>query len=319
MYIRIPEDSGRVIDPAVRSQRSYETTLGQPRAANNPIRHFTCSADDRKKIENIVGKAVSEEELLKRMDAAVKRAVALTLKAVKALEQSPRSTGTKTLFREIFGTFPEFVPSWRTAGALWKDRGGLVALRLRRAAEILAGGHIHFYCWGCPGGDRAPETYEACNFPPGKYIIGLGKGFWENLKNPASAHNYMAMTLLHEALHVYFSSVVTIKHEGRYGNAYCYQRFVPEINGLDLYPETEKACPSILRRGARSPEVRKLQGWLNNWINRLPGPDKPAQLTVNGVFDSSTEAAVRKFQSGANLEEKGVVGSETWHELLKWK
>ena len=323
MYIWIPEDTGQVVDRPVRSRISSGTTLGQPRAAKkippDPIRFFTCSADDRKKIAKVVGKAVSEEELRNALSAAVKKALALTLNAARELERSPRSTGTKTLFREIFGTLPEFVPSWRAAGAIWKDRGGLVALRLGRAAKILAEGDIRFYCWGCPGGDRPPETYEACNFPPGKYIIGLGKGFWENLKNPSSATNYMAMTLLHEALHVYFSSVITAKHEGRYGNAYCYQRFVPEINGLDLYPETEKACASILRRGARGPEVRKLQGFLNNWIKQFPGPDKPAQLTVNGVFDLSTETAVRKVQSAANLKEKGVVGSETWQELLKWK
>jgi hypothetical protein len=97
--------------------------LGQPRAAKkipkDPIRHFTCSEEDRKKIEKVVGKAVSEEGLRTALKAAVEKAVALTLKAVKALEKSPRSTGTKTLFREIFGTFPEFVPSWRTVGAPW--------------------------------------------------------------------------------------------------------------------------------------------------------------------------------------------------------
>ena len=321
MYIWVPEGLRPVIESNSWSRISSGTTLGQPRAATrrprSPIRHFACSDDDRKKIGQIVGKAVSEEELRTAVGTAVKKAVYLTLKAANALEKSPRSIGTKTLFREIFGTFPEFVPKWRAAGASWKDRGELVALRLKRAADILASGQIQYYCWGCPGGDRDPITYEACNHPPGKYIIGFGKGFWENLKNAASAYDYMAMTLLHEALHVYYSSVITHRHEGRYSNAYCYQRFVPEMNGLYLYPEVEKVCPSILRRGSRGLEVRKLQSLLNNWITQFPSPDRPSQLTVNGVFDHQTEAAVRSFQSVASLKEKGVVGAETWHELLK--
>jgi hypothetical protein len=321
MYIGVPKGLGRVIESNAWSRMPFGTTLGQPRGAarrpRSPVRHFVCSGDDRKKIKQIVGKAVSEEELRTAVGAAVERAVSLTLKAARALERSPRSPGTKTLFREIFGTFPEFVPKWRAASAPWKDRGELVALRLKRAADILAGGQIQYYCWGCPGGDRDPMTYEACNYPPGEYLIGFGKGFWENLKN--AAYNYMAMTLLHEALHIYYSSVITRGHEGRYGNAYCYQRFVPEMNGLYLYPKTEEACPSILRRGSRGVEVRKLQSLLNNWISRFPGLDRPSELTVNGVFDRHTEAAVRAFQNVASLKEKGVVGSETWRELLQWK
>jgi hypothetical protein len=321
MYIRELEASRRVIESNAWSPISLGLRLGQPRTATRRsrslIKHFTCTEDDREKIEKIVGKEISEEELRAALDAAVKRAVSLTLKAVKALERSTHSTRTRTLFREIFGTLPEFVPTWRAAGAPWKDRGELVALRLKRAAGILASGQIRYHCWGCPGGDRDPMTFEACNYPPGKFIIGFGKGFWENLKNAASAPDYMGMTLLHEALHVYYSSIITLSHKGRYGNAYCYQRFVPEMNGLFLYPETEKACPSLLRRGSRGPEVRKLQGLLNKWIEGLPGPDKPSQLTVNGIFDRATEAVVKTFQRVENLKGKGVVGSETWHELLK--
>jgi len=303
---------------------SSEVRLGQSAVAtsqsNNPVRRFACSNDERKKIEQVVGKPVSTEELRTAVGTAVEKAVSLTSKAIHALEKSPRSAQTKTLFREIFGTFPEFVPQWRASGADWKDRGELVALRLKRAASLLASGQIQYYCWGCPRGDRDPATYEACNYPIGKYIIGLGKGFWENLKN-SSAENYMAMTLLHEALHSYYSSLIGNSHEGTYGNAYCYQRFVSEINGLNLYPHTEKACPSILRRGSRGPEVGKLQNLLNNWILSpvvtMKLVNKPPLLTVNNIFDQPTEAAVRAFQKATGLEANRVAGAETWRVLLR--
>lgn len=326
MYIWAPKSFGHVIEPNAWARMPFEARLGQPPAtasrSNNPVRHFTCSDDDRKKIEQVVGKPVSMEELRAAVGTAVGKAVSLTSKAILDLEKSPRSAKTNTLFREIFGTFPEFVPKWRASGASWKDRGELVALRLKRAAGILATGQIQYYCWGCPGGDRAPTTYEACNYPIGKYIIGFGKGFWENLKNPA-AYYYMAMTLLHETLHIYYSSIILSNHEGTYGNANCYQRFVSEMNGLYLYTHTEKACPSILRRGSRGPEVGKLQSLLNKWIQLSVGTmnlaDRPPLLTVNNNFDQATEVAVRAFQKATGgLEANGVTGSETWRALLLW-
>ncbi len=290
--------------------------LGQ---TGNPVRHFTCSNDDRKKVVQVVGRPLSMEEMRTAVASAVGKAIALTSKAVKALEKSPRSAQTRTLFREIFGTLPEYVPTWRTADAAWKDRGGLVALRLKRASGILASDQVQYHCWGCPGGDRSPTSYEACNYPVGKYIIGLGKGFWENLKN-ASAEDYMGMTLLHEALHIYYSSIIGSSHAGTYGNAHCYQRFVPEMNGLNLYPHTERACPSILRRGSRGPEVGKLQNLPNNWIQppvvTMRLVDRPPILTVNNIFDQPTETAVRAFQKETGLKATGVTDAETWRALL---
>lgn len=291
--------------------------LGQPPAAS-PVRTFTCSEANRKTIAAIVGKPVSIPDLQAALTAAVRRAIVLSSGAIRALEKSPRSGTTKTLFREIFGTFPEFVPDWRTADAVWKDRGALVALRLKSAAGLLASGELKYHCWGCPGGDRAPTTYNACNHPAGSYVLGLGKGFWENL-NSTDGVEYMAMVLLHEALHAYYASVIDARHEGRYGNAYCYQRFVSEINGLSLYPETEKACASVLRRGSRGVEVGKLQKLLNLWIQSpvitMSLIDKPPALRVNRVFDRATETALRAFQNAVSLTPSGIADSDTWRKL----
>jgi hypothetical protein len=39
-------------------------------------------------------------------------------------------------------------------------------------------------------------------------------------------------------------------------------------------------------------------------------------LTPDGVFGPRTEAAVRAFQTGAGLDEDGIVGTATWSELV---
>ena len=56
---------------------------------------------------------------------------------------------TTQVFRGVFNVPPTFVPPWRPANASWRDLGDLVALRLERAAGILSGGYMRFFCWGC--------------------------------------------------------------------------------------------------------------------------------------------------------------------------
>jgi hypothetical protein len=128
----------------------------------------------------------------------------------------------------------------------------------------------------------------------------------------------MALTLLHEALHIYFGPLIEHgERGGGYGNASCYERFVTEIAGLRLHPATVSGCRATLRRGSRGPEVRILQRELNFWIRTLPLTQRRPLLVVNGVFDRPTEAAVRAFQRRMDLKKvDGVVGSETWGVLL---
>jgi hypothetical protein len=301
-------------------------SVGQPtsgiaglEAADRLVRKFTCSQADLDKVNHAARKTADAAAVKTAIAAAIEKAISLTKKAIRELEKTPRTTATRTLFREIFSTFPEYTPKW-AAGASWKDLGGLVALRLQRAAEVLAGGKVQYHCWGCPGGDRDPSTYDACNHPCGKLVIGLGQGFWEFWGTDDVER--MAMTLLHEALHVYYCANIKDAGNGRYGNIYCYQRFVPEINGLDLYPQVEKACASVLRRGSRGREVRKLQNMLNHWYYQLPVTmtlePELTELEVTGVFDRQTEKNVKIFQRKNGLDADGVAGSDTWRSLLQF-
>ena len=63
-----------------------------------------------------------------------------------------------------------------------------------------------------------------------------------------------------------------------------------------------------LRRGSRG----DLVVWAQQHL-RAAGQSVP----VNGVFDSSTKAAVMAFQSAAGLEAGGGIGAGTWNALLQ--
>ncbi|MDZ7366253.1 MAG: peptidoglycan-binding protein [candidate division KSB1 bacterium] len=227
---------------------------------------------------------------------------------------SPRSATTRERFFEAFATYPEFVPGWRPAGATWNDLGGLVAIRLRRAAEILEGGWIKYFCWGsqrhCSECTSSPSDYYACSSYVGAYHICLGDPFWQAWRNGDVAT--MASTLLHEALHIYFSQ--TVAHEGSTGNANCYERFVMQLNALYMHPDTAAGCPINLHLGSRGLPVRELQRRLNAWIATAPRGGL-ARLSIDGDFGSNTDRAVRAFQTAMGLTADGVVGAKTWNRL----
>ena len=66
-------------------------------------------------------------------------------------------------------------------------------------------------------------------------------------------------------------------------------------------PETEESA--VLKTGSSGTQVRTLQTKLNNW-----GYDAG---TVDGIFGSKTQAAVKRFQQKNGLVADGIVGSKT--------
>lgn len=65
----------------------------------------------------------------------------------------------------------------------------------------------------------------------------------------------------------------------------------------------------MLKKGSRGDKVRNLQYLLN--ANLFPTPN----LTVDGIFGTGTDRAVRRFQKDEGLVADGIVGSKTWFEL----
>ena len=72
---------------------------------------------------------------------------------------------------------------------------------------------------------------------------------------------------------------------------------------------------SPLRRGSTGPNVVVIQVELNRISQNYPAI--PKIPNVDGIFGSRTEAAVRKFQEVFGLSADGIVGKETWYELVR--
>ena len=67
----------------------------------------------------------------------------------------------------------------------------------------------------------------------------------------------------------------------------------------------------LIRPGTRSPAVRDIQ-------RRLLALDVPvAAVELDGTYGPSTEGAVREFQERRGLAIDGLVGDETWRELVE--
>jgi len=70
----------------------------------------------------------------------------------------------------------------------------------------------------------------------------------------------------------------------------------------------------LLRRGSAGEEVRTLQIRLRRIARSFPAI--PVVTVNTGVFDATTEAAVRAFQRTFGLTSDGVVGQNTWNRTI---
>ena len=71
--------------------------------------------------------------------------------------------------------------------------------------------------------------------------------------------------------------------------------------------------PGVLRIGSSGQEVREMQEFLNAIAINYPAI--PVIFPVDGIFNESTEAAVRVFQRQFNLTVDGIVGKATWYKI----
>jgi peptidoglycan hydrolase-like protein with peptidoglycan-binding domain len=82
-----------------------------------------------------------------------------------------------------------------------------------------------------------------------------------------------------------------------------------KVSGGDAVPVTAAPKSSVLKKGMKGAEVRKLQQDLTNKGYSTKG--------IDGVFGSNTEAAVKKFQKANDIKADGVVGESTKKALAK--
>ena len=87
------------------------------------------------------------------------------------------------------------------------------------------------------------------------------------------------------------------------------------VNNAPIQGITSSYPGTPLRRGTSGPSVVTLQVMLNRISQSYPAIPKIS--TVDGIFGSRTEAAVRVFQEIFNLSVDGIVGRATWNALVR--
>lgn len=80
-------------------------------------------------------------------------------------------------------------------------------------------------------------------------------------------------------------------------------------------------CPALIGEGNAGDLVQALQQALNNDayfgdIGKSYGGVNWYPLTLDGNFGSKTKAATQSFQAAAKITQDGVVGSQTWADLM---
>ena len=87
------------------------------------------------------------------------------------------------------------------------------------------------------------------------------------------------------------------------------------VNDAPIMGITSSYPGTPLRRGSSGPSVVVVQVALNRISQNYPAIGKLA--SVDGIYGSQTEAAVRRFQQIFGLTPDGIVGKATWYALVR--
>lgn len=179
------------------------------------------------------------DELRKQVENSAKDAVYWAYTAAHRIKPEYRTHEDSEIFKEIFNEKPDAISKyWLSKKTNWKDYGELVSIRLKEAAKIIQSGSVPFHCY------RTDCNKEyAFTDTKNKNII-LCDEFWyffgmkestSDLSTQLASRGEMGVTILHEALHLYFrfmnhSDVTSLS------NIFCYESFVWRINNLGQLP-----------------------------------------------------------------------------------
>lgn len=91
-----------------------------------------------------------------------------------------------------------------------------------------------------------------------------------------------------------------------------YGRDIEIVTDAQKADYTESYPGTALRVGSRGRSVAQLQTALNRISQNFPAIPK---LTVDGIYGSGTERAVRIFQQAFGLTDDGIAGRQTWYAV----
>lgn len=159
-----------------------------------------------------------------------------------------------------------------------------------------------------------------------------GRNFFDSIVRIVDEqfNSYLRRTGFIEPLAAKFCNGTTVTCEGlsQWGSQYLAQQGYSSVriirnyygtntevvSGARVQGITESYPGSALRNGSVGPNVIVIQQELNTISRNYPAIPK---LAVDGVFGRATEIAVRAFQRIFGLTVDGIVGRNTWYELVR--
>lgn len=213
-----------------------------------PLRRFECSADALARIQAVTGHVMTQAEVLDSVRFQAGNAAGVAAKVATRL-QSTDSILVST-FQSTLGVSLTSGPSWRPTGG-W-SHGQIVRQRFLGAHRLLKSGALLYSCWGRPrgaGGLEANPNYLALA-RPGQYWIGLGRQYWEAVRNgdvDTTTHAF-----LFAALRAYYgpqlsdATALQAPSVPPFSNIHCYIKFVANLLNAKLPTWVEDNCaPSV--------------------------------------------------------------------------
>ena len=70
-----------------------------------------------------------------------------------------------------------------------------------------------------------------------------------------------------------------------------------------------------VKKGVKNEYTKKIQEWINLW--KFCDPRWNHQISIDSDFSAVTEMIVKKFQNFRGISDDGIVGPQTWNELVK--
>jgi len=164
-----------------------------------------------------------------------------------------------------------------------------------------------------------------------QYFVN-GRSFFENISRLVDElfNDYLRRPGFVEPLAAKFCNGTTVTCEGlsQWGSQYLAEQGYNSTEILRNYYEDVEIVANApiqgitasypgtpLRRGTTGPSVVTIQTELNRISQSYPAI--PKIPSVDGIFGSRTEAAVRKFQEVFDLAPDGIVGPATWYALVR--
>jgi peptidoglycan hydrolase-like protein with peptidoglycan-binding domain len=93
------------------------------------------------------------------------------------------------------------------------------------------------------------------------------------------------------------------------GNDLAILLLIPIQSSKEIIMTTTSVNNPVLQLGSQGASVQELQELLNDQLSARK------RISVDGVFGSRTETAVKTIQYRFFLQQDGVVGAKTWHGL----